>query len=166
MKEILERHMLHEKNLEKLEQPSLELKLVENGDRSRLCNEIAQRSHHLKQMRGEELQGLSIEQLQQLEKFLEVGLRRVIERKGQNIINEISDLQRKGIQLMEENEKLRQQLLQISNKGKQGGAESENVASEEGQSSESVTNLCNSNGPPHDYESSDTSLKLGLPYSG
>lgn len=34
-----------------------------------------------RQMRGEELQGLSIEQLQQLEKSLEVGLRRVIEKK-------------------------------------------------------------------------------------
>ena len=42
-----------------------------------------------------------------------------------------------------------------------GGGESENVVYEEGQSSESVTNLCNSTGPPHDYESSDTSLKLG-----
>ncbi|XP_021897604.1 MADS-box protein SVP [Carica papaya] len=166
MKEILERHRLHAKNLEKLEQPSLELQLVENADRSRLCKEIAEKSHQLKQMRGEELQGLSIEQLQQLEKSLEVGLRRVIEKKGQNIMKEISDLQRKGLRLVEENEKLRQQLFQISNKGKQGGAESENVVYEEGQSSESVTNLCNSNGPPYDYESSDTSLKLGLPYSG
>lgn len=34
-----------------------------------------------RQMRGEELQGLNIEQLQQLEKSLEVGLSRVIEKK-------------------------------------------------------------------------------------
>lgn len=32
-------------------------------------------------MRGEELQGLNIEELQQLEKSLEIGLSRVIERK-------------------------------------------------------------------------------------
>jgi len=36
------------------------------------------------------------------------------------------------------------------------------VATEEGQSSESVTNVYNSIGPPQDDESSDTSLKLGL----
>jgi len=41
-----------------------------------------------------------------------------------------------------------------------GGDESENVVNE-GQSSESVTNVYNSIGPPQDYESSDTSLKLG-----
>lgn len=43
-----------------------------------------------------------------------------------------------------------------------GGVESENMVTEEGQSSESVTNVYNSTGPPQDYESSDTSLKLGL----
>jgi len=41
-----------------------------------------------------------------------------------------------------------------------GSDESENVINE-GQSSESVTNVCNCIGPPQDYESSDTSLKLG-----
>lgn len=34
-----------------------------------------------RQMRGEELRGLSIEELQQLERSLEVGLTRVIEKK-------------------------------------------------------------------------------------
>jgi len=91
----------------------------------------------------------------------------VIEKKGEKIMTEISDLQRKGMQLMEENERLRQQVAEISNGRRHVGADSENVITEEGQSSESVTNVCNSTGaPPHDYESSDTSLKLGLPYSG
>jgi len=44
---------------------------------------------------------------------------------------------------------------------RRGGAESENFVMDEGQSSESVTYICNSAGPPQDYESSDTSLKLG-----
>lgn len=34
-----------------------------------------------RQMRGEELQGLNVEELQQLERSLESGLSRVIERK-------------------------------------------------------------------------------------
>lgn len=53
-------------------------------------------------------------------------------------------------------------VVEISNGRKHVTADSENVGYEEGQSSESVTNVCNSNGPLHDYESSDTSLKLGL----
>lgn len=117
-------------------------------------------------MRGEELQGLSIEELQQLERSLEAGLGRVIDKKGERIMNEISHLQEKGMQLMEENERLRQQVMEISNGGKHVPANSENIFGEEGQSSESVTNVCRSTSPPQDYESSDTSLKLGLPYSG
>ncbi|XP_060185979.1 MADS-box protein JOINTLESS [Lycium barbarum] len=175
MKEILERRDLHSKNLEKLDQPSLELQLVENSNYSRLSKEISEKGHRLRQMRGEELQGLNIEELQQLEKSLEVGLSRVIEKKGDKIMREINQLQQKGMQLTEENEKLRQQVMEISNNnGYKNPAtaavafESENgFSNEEGQSSESVTNACNSTGPPpQDDDSSDTSLKLGLPYTG
>ncbi|KAF3439210.1 hypothetical protein FNV43_RR17485 [Rhamnella rubrinervis] len=170
MKEILERRNLHSKNLEKLEQPSLELQLVENITHTRLNKEIAERSHKLRQMRGEELHGLNIGELQELEKALEAGLSRVLEKKGEKIMREIVDLQRKGMELMEENERLRQQVVDVSNNNQkqQVGCDSEIIVTEEGQSSESVTNACNSNGgPPQDYDdSSDTSLKLGLPYSG
>ncbi|XP_027078662.1 MADS-box protein SVP isoform X2 [Coffea arabica] len=167
MKEILERHNLHSKNLEKMEQPSLELQLVENSNCSRLSKEVAEKSHQLRQMRGEELQGLTVDDLQQLERSLEAGLNRVIEKKGEKIMKEINHLQRKGMQLMEENERLKQQVMGVSNgSGQMAADDSENVLYEEGQSSESVTNVCSSTGGPQDYESSDTSLKLGLPYSG
>lgn len=64
-------------------------------------------------------------------------------------------------------------VMEISNNGYQNPAaaaelliavESENgFINEEGQLSESVTNACNSTGPPpQDDDSSDTSLKLGL----
>ncbi|KAH6796881.1 K-box region and MADS-box transcription factor family protein [Perilla frutescens var. hirtella] len=166
MKEILERHKLHAKNLNKLEQPSLELQLVEDSNHSRLSQEVAERSH---QLRGEELQGLSIEELQHLEKSLEAGFSRVIEKKGEKIMKEISQLQEKGKRLMEENERLRQQVTIISEGGRSNNnntnnnivmSELDNIVYDEGQSSESV-NACNSLGPPQDYDSSDTSLKLG-----
>ncbi|KAL2246659.1 UNVERIFIED_CONTAM: MADS-box protein JOINTLESS [Sesamum indicum] len=161
MKEILERHKLHAKNLDKMEQPSLELQLVEDSNCSRLSKEVAERSHQLRRMRGEELQGLSIEELQQLESSLESGLSRVIEKKGEKIMKEINQLQEKGKQLMEENARLRQRVVDISNGRRNNAtADSENIVYDEGQSSESV-NACNSIGPPQDYESSDTSLKLG-----
>ncbi|XP_039036490.1 MADS-box protein SVP-like isoform X2 [Hibiscus syriacus] len=163
VKEILERHHLRSKNLEKLEQPCLELQLVEDSNLSMLTMEIAEKSHQLRQMRGEELQGLDVEELQQLEKSLEVGLSRVMEKKGQRIMSEISDLQRKGMELMEENERLKQR---ISDGRRQVAGDSENIFYEEGHSSESVTNVCMLNGNLHDNENSTTSLKLGLPYSG
>ncbi|CAI9758194.1 unnamed protein product [Fraxinus pennsylvanica] len=166
-KEILERHNLHSKNLEKMEQPYLELQLVEDSNLSKLSKEIAEKSHQLRRMRGEELQGLCIEELQRLESSLEVGLNRVIEKKGEKIMKEINHLQEKGMQLVEENERLRQQVMEISN-GRKNMAETdlENIIYEEGQSLESVTDNCTSNGSPQDDYSSDTSLKLGLPYSG
>ncbi|XP_010277487.1 PREDICTED: MADS-box protein SVP-like isoform X1 [Nelumbo nucifera] len=167
MKEILERHNLHSKNLHKLDQPSLELQL-ENSNYARLSKEVAEKSHQLRQMRGENLQGLNIEELQQLEKSLETGLSRVLETKGERIMKEISTLQRKGVELLEENERLKQQLQIVEmSKGQRHiiSAESENLVYEDGQSSDSVTNVCSSIGPPQDYDSSDTSLKLGLPYS-
>lgn len=162
MKEILERHNLRSKNLEKLEQPSLELQLVENSNDSMLAMEVAEKSHQLRQMRGEKLQGLNIEELQELEKTLETGLNRVMEKKGQRIKKEINDLQRKEMQLLEENERLK---LHICNgQRRQVAGDSEDMFCEEGLSSESVTNVCTYNGTtPHHHESFDTSLKLGLP---
>ncbi|KGN49102.2 MADS-box protein SVP isoform X1 [Cucumis sativus] len=167
MKGIIERHNLHSKNLQKLEQPSLELQLVENSNYTRLNKEIAEKTHQLRQMRGEELQTLNIEELQQLEKSLESGLSRVMEKKGERIMKEITDLQRKSAELMDENKRLKQQAEKM-NGVRHLGVEPEILVVEDGQSSNSVTEVCvsNSNGPPQDLESSDTSLKLGLPYSG
>nr|USH46162.1 MADS-box protein [Ipomoea batatas] len=166
MREILEKRNLHSKNLEKMGLPSLELQLVENSNHSRLSMEIAEKTHRLKQMRGEELQELSIEELQKLERSLEIGLGHVIKKKGEKIMKEINQLQEKGVHLMEENERLRQQVVDTS-KGQRSMAvagDSENLLNEEGGlSSESVTNACKY----PDYEDcSDTSLKLGLPYTG
>ncbi|TYG83235.1 hypothetical protein ES288_D01G153300v1 [Gossypium darwinii] len=82
MKDKLGRYNLHSN---KLDQPSLEL-----------------------QMRGEDLQGLNIDELQQLEKLLELGLTRVLETKGERIMNEISSLETKRAQLQEENKLLKE----------------------------------------------------------
>ncbi|KAL8143471.1 hypothetical protein V2J09_016503 [Rumex salicifolius] len=157
--EILERHKLHSKNLEKLEQPSLELQLVENSNCARLSKEIAEKSHLLRQMRGEKLQGLGIEELELLESSLESGLNRVLEKKGEKIMKEINVLQNRGEKLEDENDRLKQQVLGIRNGQKQPNLDTDKVAYEEGQSSESG---CNSSTPVHDNDSgSDTFLKLG-----
>ncbi|CAM8986611.1 hypothetical protein QQ045_009573 [Rhodiola kirilowii] len=167
MQQILERHNLLSKYLEKLQQPapSLELQLAEDVNYTRLSQEVAEKSHLLRRFRGEDLEELSIEDLQQLEKSLEVGLSRVIETKGGRIMREIDELGNKGIRLMEENEVLRQQIAQKPNAYIPCKADSENRMFEEGQSSESVTNFSISGGASQDYESTDISLRLGLPYS-
>ncbi|PWA44102.1 short vegetative phase family protein [Artemisia annua] len=161
MKEVLERRSLHSKNLETLNQPSLELQLVEDANYAKLSKEVAERTLQLRRLRGEELQGLSIEELHQLEKLLEAGLSRVVSKKSEVIMNEISHLQEKELKLKEENGKLRQELLIISDARKRTIRDSDDY-----DESSECTNICNSTGPPQEYESSGTSLRLGLPYSG
>uniref|UniRef100_A0A5B7BVA8 Putative K-box region and MADS-box transcription factor family protein n=1 Tax=Davidia involucrata TaxID=16924 RepID=A0A5B7BVA8_DAVIN len=167
MKDIIEKYNLHSNNLGKMDRSSIELQL-ENGNRIRMSNEFADKSHKLRQMRGEDLQGLNLEELHQLEKMLEAGRNRVIQTKDELIMNEIASLQRKGAVLMEKNQELKQnlQLVMISKGKRPIVAETDNMITEEGQSSESVTNVssCNS-GPPLEDDCSDTSLKLGLPFN-
>ncbi|CAM8904957.1 unnamed protein product [Rhodiola kirilowii] len=172
MQKILDRYNMQSKYLEKLQQPipSLELQLVENQNYNKLNQEVADKSHQLRRLRGEDLQGLNIEELRQLEKSLESGLNRVLEHKGKKIMNEINHLQAKEVRLMEENARLQQKVAEMSNTGEikhNGVSISETTAYEDGHSAESITigsNISN-NGPPQESDdSSDTSLKLGLPY--
>ncbi|KMZ59496.1 MADS-box protein JOINTLESS [Zostera marina] len=163
MKEIIERHSNHSKVQRKPEEPSLELHL-ENSDCARLNRQILETNQKLSQLRGEELKGLTLEELQMLEKTLETGLSRVLQKKGGQIMDEINGLQNKGMQLMEENARLRRQLLEISTGGNQAATDPESILYEEGHSSDSITNCVNSITPPEYEDSSDTSLKLGLPF--
>ncbi|GMP38900.1 hypothetical protein CsSME_00009973 [Camellia sinensis var. sinensis] len=140
-RQVIERHNLQPQNLVQLNQPSLELQL-ENSTRAMLSKEAEERTLELRQLRGEELHELGFEELKKLEKSLEGGLSRV--------------LKTKEARLMEENAWLKQQVqMQIVNMGQ---------PQEQGQSSESITNNGSTVAPPQDYDSSDTSLKLGLPY--
>ncbi|CAL5415057.1 unnamed protein product [Camellia sinensis] len=167
MKDILRKYNVHANNSEKMDQPSLELQLENTNNHARLSKEVSEKTNQLRQMRGDDLQGLNIEELQQLERMLESGLSRVLKTKGERIMNEIATLQSKGAQLIEENKQLKQKMTMIS-KGKWGvgvanvGAESDNLVPEEGQSPESITNGCSCNSaPPPEDDCSDTSLKLG-----
>ncbi|XP_041018508.1 MADS-box protein SVP-like [Juglans microcarpa x Juglans regia] len=163
MKDILGRYNMQSNGIKQMDQPSLELQL-ENNNHVRLSKEVADKTHQLRQTRGEDLEGLNLEELQQLEKMLEAGLSRVLETKEDRLLTEITTLERKGAQLLEENRQLKQKMM-MSCKGKRPVlVESDILVQEEGMSSESVTNVCSSSGGPPSLEddSSDTSLKLGL----
>ncbi|EAY87613.1 hypothetical protein OsI_09024 [Oryza sativa Indica Group] len=163
MNEIIDKYNTHSNNLGKAEQPSLDLNL-EHSKYAHLNEQLAEASLRLRQMRGEELEGLSIDELQQLEKNLEAGLHRVMLTKDQQFMEQISELQRKSSQLAEENMQLRNQVSQISPAEKQV-VDTENFVTEEGQSSESVmTALHSGSSQSQDNDDgSDVSLKLGLP---
>ncbi|GAB4844904.1 hypothetical protein Ancab_038295 [Ancistrocladus abbreviatus] len=168
-KNVIARYISHSNNHGKPEEPSLELQL-ENSSHARLTKEAADKSRELRKLRGEDLQGLGLEELVKLERMLEVGLTRVLETKGKRIMNEIASLQKRGAELMEENQKLKQKLqMAMIAQGKRPllATEGDNTAAiqEEGQSFESVTNVGSSSSdgpPPVEDDCSDTSLKLGL----
>jgi len=162
MNEIIAKYNTHSKNLGKEEPPSLDLNL-EHSKYANLNEQLAEASLQLRQMRGEELEGLSVEELQQLEKNLEAGLHRVLQTKDQQFLEQISELQRKSSQLAEENTQLRNQVSQIPPSGKQAVADTENVIVEDGQSSESVMTALHSGSSQDNDDGSDVSLKLGLP---
>ncbi|WOL19980.1 MADS-box protein SVP [Canna indica] len=164
MQQILEKHGTHSKNLEKQDQLFLDLNLVDDKYAG-LNKQVTEANLQLRQMRGEALESLTVEELRQLEKKLETGLSRVLDRKSTNFMEQINTLQQKALRLAEENTRLRQNALTMPNTGKQAMADREYLAvNEDGQSSESITNASQSGGPPDCDDSSDTSLKLGLPY--
>ncbi|XAR48497.1 hypothetical protein NMG60_11031332 [Bertholletia excelsa] len=163
MKDVIGKYYRISTNEENMDHLSLDVQ-VENGNHGRLRKELLEKTSQVRQLRGEDLQGLNLEELQRLEKMLESGLSRVIRIKDERISNEIINLRKKGAQLIEENQQLKKKAAMIS-KGKSTNnvpTESDNLVNlEEGQS-ESVINVvsCNS-APPSEDDSSVVSLKLG-----
>ncbi|WVZ18227.1 hypothetical protein V8G54_005549 [Vigna mungo] len=142
MNDIITKYNTHSPGMDKLDRPSLELQVVQKNI----------------WMKGDDLQGLSLNELQQLEKKLESGLDRVLEIKEKQMMGQISELQKKVAETEMEAmlRKATMRFLMDSNMGMQ----------EEGVSLESTNNVssCISD-PPVEDDSSDTSLKLGLPFS-
>jgi hypothetical protein len=171
MQELLGKYKLHATNnaADKANEPALQLQLIES-DEARMGKEVLEKNRELSQLRGEDLHGLSLEELQRLETMLEGGLHRVLQTKDERIAKEIATLQQKGFQLMEENKLLKQQMMTLMSKGKRPrtmATEMDNQLAtyqeDQGQSSDSVTT--NVSGPPPEDDCSDTALKLALPFN-
>ncbi|KAL9343181.1 hypothetical protein Peur_063612 [Populus x canadensis] len=156
--QVIERRNLHPKNLDKFSQPSVELQL-DSAVHAMLNKEIAEKTRELRRTRGEDLQGLNMEELEKLEKLIEGSLCRVMETKGEKILREVEALKSKEHQLIEENQRLKQRLMSLSKLG-------QGHLLEQGQSSDSmVTNISsNSAYPRQDYDNSCSFLTLGLPF--
>ncbi|XVE49477.1 hypothetical protein DITRI_Ditri01bG0085400 [Diplodiscus trichospermus] len=108
--QVIQRRNLQSERIDRLDPlPSLELQL-ESSTYAMLSKETAEKTRELRQLRGEELQGLDLEELKHLEKLLEGGLSRAMETKDERFFKEISTLQTQGAELMEENQQLKQQV--------------------------------------------------------
>ncbi|XP_028780364.1 MADS-box protein JOINTLESS-like isoform X3 [Neltuma alba] len=141
VQQVIERYDQH-LQIERLYHSSV---LYEKETFSILSKEEANKTKELRQLKGEELEGLNTKELEKLEDQIKRGLSRVVKAKDEMIMKEINALKRKGIQLMRENQRLKQV---------------KNVGEEQGRSSESTNNGSTSD-PPRDDDSSDTSLRLG-----
>ncbi|XP_075673704.1 MADS-box protein JOINTLESS-like isoform X3 [Castanea sativa] len=95
MQQVTERHNLRPENLRKMDQLSLELQLEKGTSYSMLSKEMEDKAHELRRIKGEGLHGMDIEELQKLEKVLEIGLSRFTETKGERFLEEITALQQK-----------------------------------------------------------------------
>ncbi|KAI4296434.1 hypothetical protein L6164_036391 [Bauhinia variegata] len=141
MQEVIERHSLHSEINKP--NPSKQLQL-ESTNYDKLHKKVVDKTLELRQLKGEDLQGLGIQQLQKLEEMVERGSTRVLKEKDERIAKDISTLKRKGFQLREENRQLKQRL-----------------ENQQRQVSESLI-ICSSSDTPQDHNSSDAPLKLGL----
>ncbi|KAL1308779.1 hypothetical protein HN51_050785 [Arachis hypogaea] len=166
MKDITARYAQHTHEISRSERP-LELQL-ENVNNDKLRKEVADKTHQLRQMKGEDFQGLNLQDLLQLEKALQTGLNRVIETKEKRIMDDIAALQKKGAELEQENKKLKQKMDMVKMGKSPLVMDSSDIGMQEVVSSESLNNACSciSSAAPSSLEddSSDTSLKLGLPF--
>ncbi|KAL8233706.1 hypothetical protein R6Q59_019806 [Mikania micrantha] len=172
MEEILGKYKLHSnKDANKVDEPSLNLQL-EKSDEMRLSKEINDKNHELRHLIGQDLETLSIDELEHLENLLQGGLDRVLQTKDEIFRNEIFSLRMKGAKLMEENTLLKEQMIMLSN-GKKPRLTRTDLdhlmrnPDDHGQSSDSVTTNVYStgSGAPAEDDGSITSLKLGLPYN-
>nr|USH46159.1 MADS-box protein [Ipomoea batatas] len=166
MKQILQKYVSHSSNINKYPRP-LQFLQQENSLQVRLSKEISDKTRELRWIRGDDdLEGLSLEELEELEQKLEVGLNRVSETKDEQIRNEIATLQYKGAELMEENNRLKQRVAEMNN-DRNGSivADMDRMILEEGQTSDqSITNNSTTQPPLQAADCSDTLLlKLGLP---
>nr|AAV65498.1 MPF1 [Physalis pubescens] len=158
MMQLIEKHKMHsERDMDSLEQLQSSNLQSEKKTHAMLSREFVDKNRELRQLHGEELQGLGLEELMKLEKLVEGGISRVLKIKGDKYMREISSLKKKEAQLQEENSQLIHQSQARLNEGGQ------NVI-EQGHSADSIANNLSLVNSHQDYDDSDTSLKLGLAY--
>ncbi|XP_016513617.1 MADS-box protein JOINTLESS-like isoform X7 [Nicotiana tabacum] len=143
MMQLIDKHKVHsDRDMDSPDQLQSFNLQSEKKNYGILSREFAEKNRELRQLNGEELQGLGLEELMKLEKIVEGGISRVMKIKGEKFMREISSLKKKQARLNE--------------------VEGHN-AIEGGHSADSITTNHSLVNGHLDYIDSVTSLKLGLP---
>ncbi|KAK4742640.1 hypothetical protein SAY87_000641 [Trapa incisa] len=163
MKDTIARYDLQRGIANGLITPALHLQPEINGDQAADTSkgtEINNSSKQGRAMRDEDIHGLNLEELHQLEKIIQVGLSRVLEIKEERIMGELARLQKTVDQLAEDNAQLKKKMSMLSRQKhcrvlldgqKDSTAEKEGMA----------VDIAHAAAPRFEIKSSDTSLKLG-----
>ncbi|XP_076911872.1 MADS-box protein SVP-like [Bidens hawaiensis] len=160
MSEVLERHgRLQSQNVGEVQQLSHEMEIVRRRA-VMLSQELEEKSCELRQMKGEDIQGLDLKELSKLEDIIASGLAAVVKTKGERMLNEISTLKKKEAQLLEEKAYLKQQLARMDTCVGQRGIQDQ---CSQHCSLELTISDMSSEDPAHNYNVSSlyTCLKLG-----
>lgn len=115
MKTILDQYILYSRSIQKdgnsrSIQKDGKPNLEESHDIQKIKQQIKDISQNLRKLRGKELEGSSVKELEELEEQLDMGLSSVRSRKDEYLMMEINELQQKGTRIIKENTDLRRQL--------------------------------------------------------
>ncbi|XP_028795362.1 MADS-box protein JOINTLESS-like [Neltuma alba] len=105
MRQVIERRNLYsDVNPVKSYQPPQELQV--EGEYFKLNKEVKEKTLEIRQLNGEDLQGLSVKDLRKLEDLLSTSLHRISKAKVKVFEQEINILKKKEDELKEENQRL------------------------------------------------------------
>ncbi|KAI5355732.1 hypothetical protein L3X38_008627 [Prunus dulcis] len=116
IKDVIERYEARTNGVEKSDEQSLELQL-DNENHTKLSTELEEKNRQLRQMKGEDLEELDLDELLKLEQLVEATLVRVTETKEELIMSDIVALEKKGTELVEANNQmvvLRERMVMLS----------------------------------------------------
>ncbi|KAI9079290.1 hypothetical protein K1719_038775 [Acacia pycnantha] len=105
---IERRNLFSDVNLANTYQSSLEFQV--EGEHFKLSKELKEKTRELRQLYGEELEGLTLRDLRKLEVLLHTSLNRISKAKAEAFEQEISILKKEEARLTEENQRLNQEV--------------------------------------------------------
>ncbi|CAO2815582.1 unnamed protein product [Amaranthus hypochondriacus] len=114
MPQVLQRHMLHADNLNKLEESSIQLEAAEDSMCKILTKELEDKTREVSRINGEDLDSLSLDELMKLERQVERGQIKVRRAKGEKLRKEIVNLKGKEMEMAKENQMLKEQMKDVS----------------------------------------------------